>query len=217
MKRIKGPKKLPSLRRLLISINLDLISIKNIIYNINRDEFNEFEYIVILLEDRRYFRHGGIDYLSIIRELIHVFTGHKCGGFSTIEMQLVRTVTGRYERKIKRKIYEMTLAFLCNFHFSKFEILNTYISIAYFGTEYQVNLPYNYEPNCDSVSRNLFGCCTSEINAEQAAQIAAYLVYPRPRDPNSKWEEKIQRRKSYGLKLFNARKREFQKLKSGQI
>ena len=44
-----------------------------------------FEQMVIVLEDRRFLRHAGVDIQSIIRELYKMILRRKHGGASTIE------------------------------------------------------------------------------------------------------------------------------------
>lgn len=51
----------------------------------------------LYLEDRRYFNHGGIDYLRSLRALSKYIIGIRTGGASTIEQQLVRTITQNYQ------------------------------------------------------------------------------------------------------------------------
>ncbi len=68
-------------------------------------------------EDHRHGWHPGFDIVAILRAVWRrLFFGSREGG-STIEQQLVRTITGRYERTFCRKLREIFLAMLVAAHF----------------------------------------------------------------------------------------------------
>ncbi|HIF7993903.1 TPA: transglycosylase domain-containing protein, partial [Morganella morganii] len=56
-------------------------------------DYTDLHFHVVAIEDRRFFFHYGVDTRSIIRNLIRMITFRDHGGASTIEMQLVRTIT----------------------------------------------------------------------------------------------------------------------------
>lgn len=188
-----SPLKIPSLKKLLIEVALDIDRIESNIWHTYFDRLPILHTMVLLLEDRRYFSHMGVDYFSFLRDFWRMATFRKHGGFSTIEMQFVRTVTSRYERTIKRKLYEILLAFICNWRFKKTDMLESYLRIAYFGTNYC---------NYIDISGEIFKKWPSDLSQQEAAMIAACLVYPMPRSPNSEWNRKIQRRSKYAMKLY---------------
>src|SRR6267378_715365 len=66
---------------------------------------------LLVAEDHRFYVHGGVDPLAILRAIWHSFYHRRLIGGSTIEQQLVRTLTERKERNLKRKIRELALAF----------------------------------------------------------------------------------------------------------
>lgn len=151
------------------------------------------EKAVILLEDRRYFRHSGIDWRSSAREFWRMITLRRFGGSSTIEMQFVRTCTGYKERTISRKLYEMFLAWALGHRVSKHQILKSYLEIAYFGSGLN---------GAERAANKLFGKSVWQLDVEQNYNLASMLVYPRPKVPTEKWNIKVTRRTSYGLRLF---------------
>ncbi|RFC68558.1 biosynthetic peptidoglycan transglycosylase [Mesorhizobium denitrificans] len=195
------PLRLPSLKRFLIGIYGDLHLLDNAIQDTRCDSYINLYRYVLVLEDRRYYSHKGIDYISFLRDFWRLVTLRRHGGFSTIEMQLVRTVTARYERTLSRKLYEILLAHLCNWHFSKRDMLLCYCSIAYYGARYPVQHYGGLMPNCEAVAFNEFGKSLGELTEEDAAEIASYLVYPRPTHPTPLWLKKVDKRKRYALKL----------------
>lgn len=203
----------PSIKKVLIQINLDIDLLYEVVSHNSTDDFNLFHEMVLILEDRRYFYHTGIDYRSFLRDLYRFITFRKHGGFSTIEMQFVRTVTGRYDKTLQRKLYEIILAHLCNWHFKKLDLLNAYLNIAYYGTNFPVNLLSDMT-NIECVSTFIFGKSINDLSPEEAAEIAAYLVYPRPSRPYTAWYHKIERRKRYALRLHPHLKHIFKKIPS---
>lgn len=162
------PLRLPSFRRLLIQLNLDMDAISEYVAMHRFGDHTTFHTMVLLLEDRRFRRHLGIDYWSFVRDAWRFITFRRHGGFSTIEMQFVRTVTRRYERTVGRKIYEMLLAHLCNWHFTKADVLNSYLSIAYYGYRYPVKELYGIMSNFEIVASDLFGKPVDALSLEEA-------------------------------------------------
>src|SRR5690242_20336233 len=63
-------------------------------------------------EDHRHGRHHGFDLIAIARAVWRRIARGKYEGASTIEQQLVRVITGRYERTLRRKVREIGLAML---------------------------------------------------------------------------------------------------------
>lgn len=69
---------------------------------------SEIEWSILLLEDRRFFIHSGLDLLPAIARLVkRLLLGRGIGGISTIEQQLVRTILDDRRRNISRKVREM--------------------------------------------------------------------------------------------------------------
>lgn len=152
----------------------------------------DFEKHVIVLEDRRFFHHKGIDAKSIVREMLKFITLRRAGGASTIEMQFIRTINNRRERTFYRKFREILLVWLLSFHVKKIALLRSYLSVAFFGSGLI---------GSRAASELVFGMLPEDLSDEQAAFLASLLVYPRPLRPNDAWQKKVERRARYGLKL----------------
>lgn len=150
------------------------------------------EIMTILLEDRRYFSHKGVDRLSVLRETHKLLRLWQPGGASTIEMQFVRTITGYRERTVWRKIYEAALAMALAARCEKRSVLRAYLALAYFGTKLS---------GADAAAHQIYGKAAVELTIEEAAFVAAMLCYPRPGAAPPKWREKVERRAAYGLAL----------------
>jgi penicillin-binding protein 1A len=66
---------------------------------------------VLSIEDSRFYQHGGLDYLGLIRAGIANLSKRKSQGASTITMQVARNVYLSTEKTYTRKIYEILLTF----------------------------------------------------------------------------------------------------------
>jgi len=85
-------------------------------------------------EDDRFFSHGGIDTFGLVRALIvTAATGEARQGGSTITMQLARNMFLTPEKKMRRKLREIFLAFRIESEFSKQEILTLYLNKIFLG------------------------------------------------------------------------------------
>ena len=66
---------------------------------------------VLAIEDARFFSHGGVDYIGVIRAGLANVGRAKSQGASTITMQVARNVYLSNEKTFTRKIYEILLTF----------------------------------------------------------------------------------------------------------
>jgi membrane peptidoglycan carboxypeptidase len=199
-------KQYPSLRRGLLRLHTDLLTIHGTIdpyaYYFST-ELSLFERCVLVLEDRRFFRHMGIDWLRVVRETLKAATFQRHGGASTLDMQFVRTATGYRRPTISRKLYEMLLAYIIQHRYSKVAILRSYLEIAYFGTGLR---------GATNASYSLYGSHPLSLQLDQAAALAAMLVFPRPRNPNETWTKKHLRRTNYIKAVYVRRKQRLDQL-----
>jgi membrane peptidoglycan carboxypeptidase len=182
-------KTIRSVRNLLVALNRDLFTISEYMrddYNVK--DYTEFEYLVMAIEDRRYLTHCGVDLRSIVRESVKAICFKKHGGASTVDMQLVRTITNFKENSFFRKMYESILACLINYKYSKKQIIRCYLDNAFFGSGiYSSNdaaiIMYSMDRECLSIDQKSF--------------IAAMLLRPKPLKPSDKWHKLVLRRALY--------------------
>lgn len=197
--------KLPSLRRWLIGVHRDLLAIhEHVPYSVYPDRLTLLETLVLVLEDRRFFRHSGSDFRSLCREILRAVTFRRHGGASTIDMQFVRTITGKKQRTIGRKLYEILLSTLIQYRYSKVRILRGYLDCAFFGSHlygYQAAAWAMYEKHPD------------DLNLDEAAVVAAMLVYPKPLKPTPQWTHNISRRANYGKIVYVRLKKKFDQIR----
>lgn len=143
--------------------------------------------MLIAAEDHRFGHHLGVDPISICRAVWKSLLFGKKEGGSTIAMQLVRVITGRYERTIGRKITEMYFAVRLTRHVPETDLPKLYLTVAYFG--WKMN---GLAQTSRRLKSNL--SCISEL---EAASIVARLKYPEPRTHDKKRLNKINTRTRY--------------------
>lgn len=166
------------------------------------EEFRPSWFLQALLlsgEDHRFFTHAGIDTIAIFRALWRGVVLRKREGASTIEMQLVRVLTGRYERTLGRKIREAALATLVSRVVPKSELPALYIRVGYFG--WRMN---GYVAACRRLQLN-----PSFFTSQEAAALIARLKYPEPRTPSERRIVQIEIRSKYLLALHRRHVRQF--------
>jgi len=91
---------------------------------------------VLAAEDRRFFRHPGIDPTAVARALLtDLRAGGRRQGGSTLSQQLAKNVFLTPRRTLSRKVREAMLALLLEAHASKEEILRRYLASVYLGED----------------------------------------------------------------------------------
>ncbi|MEW6571418.1 MAG: PBP1A family penicillin-binding protein [Nitrospirota bacterium] len=125
---------------------------------------------VIAVEDCRFWKHKGIDYIAIARALLKdVVYGELKEGGSTITQQLAKVIFLTPEKTIKRKVREAALAIKIEKNLTKKEILELYLNKIYFG-----HGAYGVE----MASKIYFGKSVKDINLPEAALIAGLVKAP---------------------------------------
>lgn len=196
--------KIPTLRSALIRLHRDLFQTDQFVsWWVSTEPLSNLERLVLVLEDRRFLQHRGFDARACVRELLKMLTLRKHGGASTIDMQFVRTATGYKQYTAKRKLYEMLLAFLIHFRYTKIEILRSYLSCAFFGS---------HLIGAERASRKVFSKSCGDLTDSEAAFIAAMLVYPRPLEPKDGWDRRVRNRADYGLRRIARFEESFEKI-----
>jgi len=118
-------------------------------------------------EDHRFYFHKGADPIAIIRAVVLTALGRSQGG-STIEQQLVRTVTGDYRRSLSRKYKELMLASTLVNRYSKSDVLKIYCYVAYFG----------YGIIGMQAAEKMLLTQSQESDSRRAAILIAHLKFP---------------------------------------
>ncbi|MEL7122535.1 MAG: penicillin-binding protein 1C [Bacteroidota bacterium] len=93
-----------------------------------------FERSIITFEDKRFYKHPGVDIRSLFRALYqNISSWEIVSGASTISMQTIRLSRSKGSRNISRKLIEIILATRLEWKYNKQEILQLYSSHAPFG------------------------------------------------------------------------------------
>jgi penicillin-binding protein 1B len=90
---------------------------------------------LITTEDRKFYTHWGIDPRGIARALFKTVTGQRIEGGSTLTQQLVKNFFLSSERTLSRKANEVLMALLLELHYSKDDILETYLNEIFLGQD----------------------------------------------------------------------------------
>ena len=129
---------------------------------------------VLAIEDARFFSHGGVDYLGVIRAGLANFGRAKSQGASTITMQVARNVYLSAEKSYTRKIYEILLTFKLEHLLSKDQILEIYMNQIFLG-----NRAYGFA----AASEGYFGKQLKDISIAEAAMLAGLPKAPSTYNP----------------------------------
>lgn len=92
--------------------------------------------MLIMLEDRRFYDHPGVDIRSIARAFVaNIKAGRTVQGGSTMTQQLVKNLFLTSRQNLWRKINEALMAVMLDSQYSKKKILETYINEIYLGQD----------------------------------------------------------------------------------
>ncbi|MEW6195987.1 MAG: biosynthetic peptidoglycan transglycosylase [Bacteroidota bacterium] len=152
--------------------------------------------MLIIAEDKRFWKHEGVDWLSIIRAMRNNIFYKKMEGASTIQQQLVRIITADYRYSYRRKIKEILIASTLNSFFTKENILKYYLFLAYYG--WRSNGLLNHT---DLLKINIY-----KASEEEIASIIARLKYPITKNLVKSIEDKHKIRTKFILSVYNNQK-----------
>jgi penicillin-binding protein 1A len=140
---------------------------------------------VLAIEDRRFYSHGGLDYLGVLRAMVaNVMAGDLIQGGSTLTQQLAKNMFLTPERTLKRKLQEAMLAFWLERHLSKDDILVEYLNRVYLGSG-----TYGVE----AASKRYFSHSARSLSLGEAALVAGLLKAPSRYSPLSNRASSFQR------------------------
>jgi len=160
---------------LVEDVSQRLSSGKNIMWvsysDIPEDLVNAF----VAIEDKRFFDHNGVDWITTIRATLKYFIpmGSQAGG-STITQQVIKNVTGDDDYSIQRKVTEIFKAMNLQKSMSKEQIMELYLNIIYLsqganGVQAAANVYFSKD--------------VSELSLIECAAIAGITQYPTKWDP----------------------------------
>ena len=134
----------------------------------------------ISIEDRRFYRHWGIDPRGIGRAMMaNLRAGGVRQGGSTITQQLAKTSFLSSDRSVKRKAQEVIIAFWLEAWLTKDEILSRYLSSVYFGDGVY---------GLRAAARHYFDRDPEHLNLAQSAMLAGMVQAPSRLAPTKNLE-----------------------------
>ena len=115
---------------------------------------------VLESEDRRFYKHGPVDYYGLARAMfINITTFSFKEGGSTITQQLAKNLCLSFKKNLSRKFAEVFIAKDLEDHYSKDEILELYLNITYLGEgNYGIQAASQYYYHIDAIDLNKQQC-----------------------------------------------------------
>jgi penicillin-binding protein 1C len=131
--------------------------------------------ITVALEDRRFYRHAGIDWQATEAACLrNLKSGRIVAGGSTITQQLVKLACKRKQRDWLAKLYEAVIAWKLERLWTKDRILAEYLNRSSFG---------NRRVGPEAAARAYFGKPARELNLAEAVYIAGLSQAPTRFNP----------------------------------
>ena len=129
---------------------------------------------ILAAEDERFYSHGGVDYLSVLRAAASNLTTGTQQGAGTITMQVARNFFLTREKTVTRKLREVLLAWKIEANLTKDEILQLYVNQIFLGQR-----AYGFA----AAAQIYFGKPLAEVSVAQAALLAGLPKAPSAFNP----------------------------------
>ena len=145
--------------------------------------------MLVAYEDKRFYRHGGVDLLALGRAFRDVVTtGRITSGASTLTMQLARLLHPELNtRSISGKLQQMALAWRLDHQLSKSQVLEAYFTLAPYGGNLE---------GVVAASRAWFGKTPDRLTLSEIGLLVALPQAPETRRPDR-----------YPMRAFHAKNR----------
>lgn len=135
---------------------------------------------LIAIEDRRFYRHGGVSIRDIARAIQqNLSAGYVVSGGSTLTQQLIRIRLAPDRRTVPYKVKEALFAWKLEWIRSKGAILEAYVNEAYFGHQAY---------GIDAAARTYFAKSARELSLAESALLAGLVQSPSALDPFANME-----------------------------
>ncbi len=149
----------------------------------------------VSIEDKRFWSHGGVDYLGIARAAWKdVTAGRAVEGGSTITQQLVRNLYTGSEKTFNRKLKEACLAIKLANKWPKKKILDEYLNTVYYG---------NHAYGVEAAAQTYFSVHAKDLTLRQAALLAGLPQAPSDYDPFHNPQAALDRRNEVLRAMLN--------------
>ncbi len=133
------------------------------------------EKAAVSIEDKRFYKHKGVDWYRTAGAVVNMFFGMKdTFGGSTLTQQLIKNVTMDDQVTVKRKLLEIFRAIEFEKKHSKEEIVELYLNSAFFGEDCR---------GVGSASQVYFGKDTKDLSLAECASLIGITNNPSAYDP----------------------------------
>lgn len=152
---------------------------------------------LLLVEDRSFYEHHGVNPLAIARAaMVNITAGRTVQGGSTLTQQLAKNFFLSSERSLLRKVREALMAVIIDFRYSKEEILEAYLNEVYMGQDKSRAIH-----GMGLASQFYFGRPLGELTVSQQAFLVAVIKGPSYYNP---WKnpDRSQERRDLVLRLL---------------
>jgi len=129
---------------------------------------------ILAAEDERFYQHGGVDYVSVVRAALSNVTSGSQQGAGTITMQVARNFVLTRERTLTRKLREALLAYKIEANLSKDEILELYVNQIFLGQR-----AYGFA----AAAQIYYGKPLAQVDVAEAAMLAGLPKAPSAYNP----------------------------------
>ena len=146
----------------------------------------DFITAIISIEDKKFYKHHGVDFKAVIRAVkARVTNGRVTQGGSTITMQLAKLMYMNPDQTWQYKVEQMFLAIELEGRYSKEKILEFYLNNVYFANGYY---------GIDAACHGYFNCELKDLDVSQVAFLCAIPNSPTYYDPVTNMEHTLKRR-----------------------
>ena len=158
--------------------------------SVNRDWANYEDipeamvHAAIAIEDHRFYRHQGVDWITTIQACARMFFGDSSVGGSSITQQLVKNTFGNTSVTVQRKVLEIFQATQMEKSYDKETILEYYLNVIYLGQSCW---------GVRSAAKAYYGKELEKLNAAECASIIAITNSPTYYDPYQNLENNQKR------------------------
>lgn len=131
--------------------------------------------MMVMKEDRRFYMHEGFDPTGMARAMVlNVKAGKWKAGGSTITQQVVKNLFLSADKTLERKVRELIIAVKLDLTYSKNDILEMYLNVAYFGEDaYGIG----------SAAQKYYHKAPADLTQDEAATLVGLLPAPSVYNP----------------------------------
>lgn len=170
------------------------------------------EHAVVAVEDKRFYKHKGVDWYRTIGAFFNMFLGVRSDfGGSTITQQLIKNLTRQDDITVQRKLLEICEALELEKRYDKSEIMEWYLNAVYFGEGC-----YGVE----AAAQTYFGKSAKDLDLAECASIAGITNLPTYYDPYYSRENNKKRQEDILYLMYDQgyiTKEEYESAKSEEL